>query len=145
MRFISYRPQPNLWSSLDRLASLHGLRDSAFDPKGLPVLGRGGRGCPAPLDIYENPDALTVRVEVPGFAKEDFEISLQDDNLTISGERRPDGDGSRRSAGRFSRTVTLPRAVSNDAVTARYENGVLTITLPTAEEAKPRKIEVNVN
>ena len=81
--------------------------------------------------------------------KEDFDISLQDDVLTISGERKTGGEKregesfrSERFFGTFSRSITLPAPVKADEVKATYEDGVLTVTLPKAEEAKPKKIEV---
>jgi HSP20 family protein len=84
--------------------------------------------------------------------KEDFDISLQEDTLTISGERKPESEKregesfrSERFFGSFSRSVTLPSLVKVDGVKAAYEDGVLTITLPKAEEAKPKKIQVNLN
>ena len=75
---------------------------------------------------------------------------MQDDVLTISGERKSeshDGESfrSERFFGTFSRSVTLPSAVKADEVSAAYEDGVLSVTLPKAEEAKPKKIQVNLN
>ena len=97
-------------------------------------------------------DKITVQVELAGMKKEDFDISLQDDVLTISGERKSESEKregesfrSERSFGAFSRSVTLPSAVKADEVKATYEDGVLTVTLPKAEEAKPKKIQVNLN
>jgi Molecular chaperone (small heat shock protein) len=151
MRLISYKPQLSPWSSFDRLSSLRDLLDSAFELAGTfsPTVDRGW--APA-LDIYEDDDKVTVKVEAAGMKKEDFDVSLHDDNLTVSGERRSEkkeGEGesfrSERFFGRFSRTITLPAAVKADEVKATYEDGVLTVILPKAEEAKPRKIEVSVN
>lgn len=151
MRLISCKPQLTPWSSFDRLSSLRDLLDSAFQLAGpfSPVTDRGW--APA-LDIYEDADQVTVKLEAAGLRKEDFDISLHDDNLTVSGERRSEkkeGEGesfrSERFFGRFSRTITLPAAVKADEVKATYEDGVLTVILPKAEEAKPRRIEVSVN
>jgi HSP20 family protein len=152
MRLINYHPQLATWPSFDRLSSLRDLLDSAFELAG-PSLNQGRRaGTWAPtLDIYEDADRLTVKVEAAGMKKEDFDISLHDDNLTVSGERKSESETregesfrSERFFGQFSRTVTLPLAVKADGVSATYTDGVLTISLPKAEEAKPRKIEVNV-
>jgi hypothetical protein len=80
--------------------------------------------------------------------KEDFDISLQDGVLTIaSGSRAAEGESlrSERSFGAFSRSITLPSPVNTEAVKAAYEDGVLTVTLPKAEEAKPKKIQVELN
>jgi HSP20 family protein len=93
-----------------------------------------------------------VQVELAGMKKEDFDISLQDDMLTISGERKSESEKregesfrSERSFGAFSRSITLPSPVKAEEVKATYEDGVLTVTLPKAEEAKPKKIQVNLN
>jgi HSP20 family protein len=103
------------------------------------------------LDIHEDADRVTVKLEAAGMKKEDFDISLHDDNLTISGERKAETEKregesfrSERFFGSFSRTITLPAMVKADGVSATYTDGVLTITLPKAEEAKPKKIEVSV-
>jgi HSP20 family protein len=123
------------------------LFDSAFELTG----PRAGRGWSPALDIHEDSERVIVSLEAAGLKKDDFEIALHDDNLTISGERKSEseqreGETVRRErfVGQFSRTVTLPAPVKGDAVTATYTDGVLTITLPKAEEARPRKIEVNV-
>jgi len=150
MRLISYKPQLTPWSPFDRMASLRDLLDSAFELASSGGDLNGQRGWMPPLDIREDEEKVTVTLEAAGLKKEDFDISLHDDNLTISGERKSEvgkreGESfrSERVFGRFSRTVTLPSQVKADGVTAAYMDGVLTITLPKAEEAKPRKIEVN--
>lgn len=139
------------WSSFDRLSSLRDLLDSAFQLAG-PVSTLGtSRGWTPALDVHEDEDKVVVKLEAAGMKKEDFDISLHDDNLTITGERRAEkkeGEGesfrSERFFGQFSRTVTLPSQVKSDAVKASYEDGVLVVTLPKAEEAKPRKIAIDV-
>jgi HSP20 family protein len=150
MRLINYRPQVSPWASFDRLSSLRELLDSAFQLAGSGDVAQ--RVWSPALDIHEDTEKVTVRLEAAGLKKEDFDLSLHDDNLTISGERRNEtaareGESfrSERFFGRFSRTITLPSQVKADAVTATYTDGVLTVTLPKAEEAKPRKIAVNVN
>jgi len=100
------------------------------------------------LDLYEDKDNLVVQAEVPGFKKEDLDISFQDGSLTITGERKHetkeghDVSRSERFYGKFHRTFVLPKAVDVTKVKARYKDGILTITLPKAEEAKPRQISV---
>ena len=137
-------------SSHDRLSSLRDLFDSAFQLTS-PVSGSSAGWAP-PLDVYESADHVTVQVELAGLKKEDFDLSLEDDVLTISGERKSqaetkEGESYRRERayGSFRRSVTLPAAVKPDAVTASYQDGILTVTLPKAEEAKPRKIQVELN
>jgi HSP20 family protein len=104
------------------------------------------------LDVYENKDSLIVRAELPGLKKEQIELSLHENTLTISGERKSDrqeseGESSRseRVFGKFQRTVTLPKPVEANKVAARYTDGILTVTLPKTEESKPRQIEVKVS
>lgn len=103
-----------------------------------------------PVDIYENDDHdVVVKLEVPDMKREDFTVTLEDDVLTVSGERKAssdvkDGDYRRRERtfGAFSRSFTLPGTVDAGRVQAAYTNGVLTITLPQRPETKPRQIEV---
>jgi HSP20 family protein len=102
------------------------------------------------VDLHENRDAFVVRAEIPGMKKEDIDVSLHNGALTISGERKleekHEGANYRteRFFGRFQRTVTLPKAVDGGKVKANYTDGILTITLPKSEEAKPKQIEVQI-
>ncbi len=88
-------------------------------------------------------------VELPGMRREDFEISLHDGTLTISGERkRETSNGERaerteRYIGKFRRSITLPTRVDANKVSAVYRDGILSVTLPKAEEAKPKQIPVS--
>lgn len=139
MRLINYNPAV---TSFDRALSLSDLFGPVFPANGFGYANR----FPA-LDIHENDENITVSLEVPGLRKEDFEISLNDGELTISGERKAEvreGETLRneRVYGRFSRTVRLNTPVKADAVSAVYTDGVLVVTLPKSEEAKPRKITV---
>ena len=102
-----------------------------------------------PLDVYEDKENLVVTLEVPGMKKEDFEIALRDGVLSIGGERRLETGGSRKSGyrserfeGRFQRSVSLPKAVEASRVRAAYKDGILTVTLPIAEAARPKQIVV---
>ena len=103
------------------------------------------------VDLLETKDAVKVKVELPGISKEDVEISLKDDLLTIRGEKRQEKEEKgenryyvERSYGSFSRTLTLPSGVKADNVKATYRDGVLEIILPKVEEAKTREIQVKV-
>jgi HSP20 family protein len=103
------------------------------------------------VDVYEDKDNLLVRAELPGMKKEDIEISLHEGFLTLSGERKGEAkqEGSEtyrseRWLGRFHRTLNLPCAVVPDKIKATYADGILTVTLPKAEEAKPKQIEISV-
>lgn len=104
------------------------------------------------LDMYEDKDNLYIRAELPGMKKEDIELSLHEGTLSLSGERKKESKHeeaevyrTERFFGRFQRTVTLPAPVAADKVNAQYKDGVLTVTLPKTEEAKPKHIDVNVS
>jgi HSP20 family protein len=103
------------------------------------------------LDVHDNKDTFTVTLEAAGLKKDDFEISYHDGALSVAGERKEEKEVTERTYfrrerffGRFSRSVSLPAEVKADQITATYKDGVLTVTLPKAEEAKPKNIEVNV-
>jgi len=101
-----------------------------------------------PMDIQETADDVRCILEVPGVARDDIEITVNSNVLTITGEkRRSEGENARlfrteRRYGRFTRAITLPSTVDANAVRASYADGVLTLTLPKAAEAKPRRIEI---
>ncbi len=101
------------------------------------------------LDIAERKDAYLVKVELPGVKPEDLDISLEDGLLTVSGERQFTQESSderyhrvERRYGAFRRSITLPSQVKADAIEASFDDGVLSITVPKAEEARPKKITV---
>jgi len=102
-----------------------------------------------PLNVWEDEDALYLEAEIPGMKLDDIGVSVADgDQLTIAGERNPTGSDraaylhQERGYGEFARTITLPVVVDPDAVEARYEAGVLTVTLRKSEALKPRRITV---
>jgi HSP20 family protein len=104
------------------------------------------------LDVQEDKDKFTIRVELPGLKREAIDVSLQDDVLVISGERQAEKieEGveihrQERFYGKFQRALTLSEPVAADKVKADYKDGVLAVTLPKTEAAKPRKIDVSVN
>jgi HSP20 family protein len=136
------------WPAVDQLHSLREEINRFFDLSDDGTSDVFNTWAPA-LDIFEDKDSLIVTAELPGMKKEDIDISLHDGALTISGERKNEKeyDGaqtsrSERFFGRFQRSVTLPKAVDADQVKATYKDGILTVTLPKAAEAKPRQIEV---
>ena len=104
------------------------------------------------IDVYEDKDSVFVRAELPGMKKDEIDISLHEGVLTLSGERKlekdyekADSHRTERFVGRFQRSVTLPAPVESGKVRATYKDGVLAVTLPKAEEAKPKQITVNVD
>jgi HSP20 family protein len=101
------------------------------------------------LDLSETDGALEVRMDIPGMEAKDIDIQVNANVLTVSGERKEEREEKgktyhrvERRVGAFSRSVTLPCPVKEDAVDAQYKNGILTIKLPKTEEAKTRKITV---
>lgn len=104
------------------------------------------------LDIYEDKDKYVAKAEMPGMKKEDIDVSLEGNTLTVSGERKQEeekkeGDTYRaeRFFGRFQRSVTLPAAVDPNKIEATYKDGVLTVTVPKTDEAKRKQIEVKTS
>jgi HSP20 family protein len=103
------------------------------------------------MDVYENNESLLVKVELPGMKKEDIDISIHEGVLSVSGESKCECNNaqteinrSERNYGRFHRSFSLPKPVAVEKVSAQYKDGILTVTLPKMEEAKPRQIEVKV-
>jgi HSP20 family protein len=129
MTLIRYQsPELSPWSAADRLSN----------------------GWSPALDLYEGNDNVTAIVELPGMRKEEIEISLHDGTLTVSGECKREsssnGDKAERTeryVGTFRRSIALPTRVDANKVSATYRDGILTVTLPKAEEVKPKQIQVN--
>ena len=103
------------------------------------------------VDVHETEKDVYLEVELPGLEKENIKVELKNDTLTISGERtyehkKEEGDSScvERRYGKFERSFTLPDTVQADKIAAEYTNGILKITLPKSEKAKPKEITVNV-
>jgi len=148
------RPLATNWSPFDQLINLREEVNRLFDlPSG--DLGRQSEffhGWTPAVDLYEDKDHLYVRAELPGLKKEEIDVSVHDGVLSISGDRglqeKKEGQEiyrAERFTGRFHRTVTLPKPVKVDQVKASYQDGILTVTLPKTEEAKPKQIEVKVS
>jgi HSP20 family protein len=145
MNIIKYDPFREMRSLQDEVNRLFA---SSFS--------RGGgesdlmRGAWSPqVDIFENKDQIVLEAELPGMKPEDVNISIENNVLTIHGERKfekkDEGDNFHRverSYGSFTRSFTLPPTVSSENAQAEFENGVLRLTLAKREEAKPRRIEI---
>jgi len=148
------RPVLTPWSNFGRLSDLRDEIDRLFEAP-LADLARSSNllsGWTPALDVYEQKDNFIVKAELPGMNKEDITVSLHDGSLSISGERKSEARHedseifrAERFFGRFQRTVTLTAPVAADKVKAQYKDGVLTVTLPKTEEAKPKQIDVSVS
>jgi HSP20 family protein len=147
-------PELSTWPTFGRLSNLRDELDPLFE---LPFWSNFGRqtqlfsGWTPVLDLYENNNNLIAVIELPGMRKEDIEVSLHDGMLTIAGERQShteeghQAERSERYVGKFRRSISLPTRVDASKVNATYKDGILMITLPKAEEAKPKQIQVNVS
>ena len=154
MNIVRYQrlPQTDLTAAFDRFANLRDEFDRVFETSFGSVfrpLGSLNRWNPA-VDVYQNRDQYTVYVELPGLKKEEIEISLRGDTLTISGERKleenkNEGARTERFFGKFQRSVMLPVPVKSEGVSATYKDGIRKVVLPKAEEAKPTQIPVSVS
>jgi HSP20 family protein len=141
MKLVQYTRPGLVWPSFGRLSNLQDELDQIFES---PL-----RAWAPALDVHEDKESFTIRAELPGMKREDIEVSVQDGALVISGERAEEkvDEGTEvhrqeRYFGRFSRALTLPTAVAGDKVKASYKDGILTVVLPKAEEAKPKRITV---
>jgi HSP20 family protein len=146
MNLIKYDPFRELRGLHDEMNRLFtGITPATADQ------GEFIRGAWSPnVDIYEDQDRLIVEAELPGMNRDDFELSVENNVLTLKGERKfekkTEGDNYHRverSYGAFTRQFTLPQTVTADGATADFENGVLRVALPKREETKARKIEIS--
>src|ERR1700683_4756310 len=104
-----------------------------------------------PVDVYEDEHNVTLKIEVPGIDEKDIDIRIENNTLTVHGERKFEKEEKEenyrrveRQYGSFTRTFTLPLTVDSEHVSANYDKGVLNITLPKKAEAKPKQIKVNI-
>ena len=142
VRYDPFRDLRSLQDEVNRLFSTNLSR--VFGDEGI------ARGAWNPtVDIYENKDQIVIEAELPGMDREDFDLSFENNIITLRGERRfekkDESDNYHRverSYGSFTRSFTLPQTVSGDGIGAEYRNGVLRVTLPKREEVKARRIEI---
>jgi HSP20 family protein len=138
------------WEPLRELSSLQSemnrLFNTVFDQ---PTAG-ARRWVPA-MDLVETEDAFVLRADLPGMTQEDVKIEVEDTLLTVSGERHAEHEAREegfyrleRAFGTFSRSLTLPKGVDGEAVTATFTNGVLEVRVPKPEQHKPRRIQITV-
>jgi HSP20 family protein len=145
---MRWDPFQDLRSAQDEMAQMNPTLAHALGLHTQQASGRTSAWEPA-LDISERKDAYLVTVELPGLKPEDLDITMEDGLLTIQGERQFTSESSEqqfhrveRRYGAFRRSITLPAQVQADHIEATFDNGVLQIVVPKAEEAKPKRIQV---
>jgi HSP20 family protein len=145
VRLDPAREMMSLREAMDRLFEESFLRPGFFGN------GESGAGM-LPMDMYETENEVVVKAAVPGVKPEDIEVTVTGDLLTIKGEFKSESEAKdekrnwhrqERRYGSFSRQVTLPAGVNTDACEADFENGVLTLKLPKAEEAKVKRVQIS--
>jgi HSP20 family protein len=126
------------------------LFNTMFDAQ-LPNGGTGGRRWLPAMDLAETEDEFVLRADLPGISEQDVNIELEDNVLTVSGERKGEHEEKRegvhrveRAYGSFSRSLTLPEGVNPESIKASFDKGVLTVHIPKPEERKPRKVAISV-
>lgn len=145
MSLIKYDPFRELRSLQDEMNRLF----MTSVPRNFSQEEMASGGWSPSVDIYENEGEIVLEAELPGMKRDDFELSIENNVITLKGERhfekKDEGDNYHRverSYGSFTRSFSLPRTVSAEETTADFKNGILRVSLPKKEEAKARKIEV---
>jgi HSP20 family protein len=143
------------WDSSRELSSLQAevnrLFQSFFDTPLTGAVGNGVRRWHPAMDLVETEDHFVLRADLPGLSEDDVKVEVEDNVLTISGERRHEDEVKKggyyrieRATGAFARTLTLPDGVDADAVEASFDKGVLEVRIPKPEERKPRRVAITV-
>jgi len=139
------------WNPWSELMTLHTQMDQLFDEAfgGVVAAPRNGGTLTLPVDIRQSDEAYVIEASVPGFAPDDVEVTVDQNVLTIRGNRNQESEEKRdgwvrreRRTGSVYRQVQLPAEVRADEITAAFENGVLTVTVPRAQKAQPKRIPV---
>jgi HSP20 family protein len=145
--FMTTRRPTEPWQSLRRLTNALDEAFGTFPEEGRTVTASWYPAC----DVFEDKDAIKIVAEVPGVTPEDVKISLENNILTIRGEKKQQAEERtervhryERSYGAFERTFVLPNSVDSERIQASYQNGILTVSVPKAERARPREIPVAV-
>jgi HSP20 family protein len=149
MALIRWEPARELQSFQQEMNRLFG---TFFDAQG----GTAGPGAPASrwipaMDLVEEKDSFVLHADLPGVAEKDVKVELEENVLSISGERvsehRDRHEGFyrvERASGSFQRSLTLPEGIDPEAIDAHFENGVLTVRIPKPEQRKPRRVAISV-
>jgi HSP20 family protein len=137
------------WEPLREMMTLREAMDQLFDDAFTRPRSQSGDSIIPPVDLYQTPDEVIVKVNLPGLKAEDVQISVTSDVLALRGEFKQESEKKvatyhmlERRSGSFERSVMLPTVVQTGKARADFEDGVLTITLPKAEAVKPKTITV---
>ena len=140
------------WEPFGEMVSLRQAMDRIFEDSFVRpsrVISAFGETAGMPVDMYQTPAEVVVKVTLPGVKPEDVDITITGDTLTIKGESKEEQETKRedylykeRRYGTFTRSLTLPAGLKPDKATAGFDDGVLTLTIPKAEEAKPKTIKI---
>lgn len=143
------------WEPFEGLNGFHSRMNELFEEasnRSRPYLASGNGAWLPAVDILESKDGYLLRAELPGMRREDFNLEVKDGTLTLSGERKFDEAANgvqyhrvERTAGKFSRSFSLPQTVKSEEIKAAYRDGILEIHVPKAEEAKPKQISISVD
>ena len=127
------------------------LFNTFFDAPASGTTAAGTRRWVPPMDLVETEDHFVLRADLPGLAEGDVNIEVNDNVLTVSGERRYEHDAKKdgyyrleRGSGQFSRSLTLPEGIDPDAISASFAKGVLEVLVPKPEQRKPRRVQIGV-
>jgi HSP20 family protein len=141
MALVRWRPTTDLWDPFAGLEDIRREMNRVFETAFAPA-----------LDVVEEKDNFLVKIDLPGLTKGDVSVTIQDNFLTVKGERKHGVEKKEanfhhreRVYGSFARTIELPTRVDAGKVEATFRDGVLHVTLPKSEEAKPKEIKVSVN
>ena len=141
------------WKPMRNLFATHGdidrLFDGFFGKWDFPRIATNGTWAP-PVDVVDAENHVEFRAEVPGLSEEDVHVSVTENVLTLKGEKKNESEEKNgnyhrleRSYGQFQRSFNLPRNLRTDDVSASFKNGILTISVPKAEEAQPKEIPIS--
>ena len=154
MNIIPYREGKSWFDPLNGLDSLQSEIGNFLRPMSKLIGEDGGifeREWRPAIDVYDSDNALLVKADIPGLKKDEIDVSIHDGTLTIKGEKKMENEvneenyfRSERFYGSFTRSIQLPTEVERDKVTATYKDGVLELKLPKREEAKTKRISVEV-
>jgi HSP20 family protein len=143
------------WEPFRDLMTTQREFDRLFKEAFSPMFGEGElstRTWAPPVDIYENENNIVLKAELPGVDPKDVEVRVEDSTLYLKGERKFEKETKEenyhrveRSYGSFARSFSLPNSINADKVKAEYKDGLLTLTLPKREEAKPKTIKIDIS